>query len=201
VIADPSHGWEDVAADFARLRSSIGTQAVVDWSRCLPPGASILDIGCGTGMPVARALQDRGFAVHGLDPAPTLLAAFQNNLPGAPAACEPAETSNFFNRQFDAAIAIGLIFLLREASQIGLIGRVGRALRPGGHFLFTAPQQGCSWTDSLTGRPSRSLGETRYRQLLEGAGLVVVGGSVDEGGNHYLHARRPDARETLDSGR
>lgn len=188
-----------MAADFARLRSGIGTQAVVDWAQCLPPGASILDIGCGTGLPVARALWDGGFAVHGIDPAHTLLAAFRRNLPAAPAACEPAETSGFFDRQFDAAIAIGLIFLLPESSQRALIQQVSRVLQPGGHFLFTAPHQACRWTDSLTGRPSRSLGEARYRQLLADAGLVLANGFVDEGANHYFHARRPETRERLDS--
>lgn len=199
MIADSSNGWEGVAADFARLRSDIGTQAVVGWAQGLPPGASILDIGCGTGVPIARALMDRGFAVHGIDPAPTLLAAFRRNLPSAPAACEPAESSGFFNRQFDAAIAIGLMFLLPESGQRALIRRVSRVLHPGGHFLFTAPQQTCRWADNLTCRPSRSLGEARYRQLLADAGLALATGFVDEGANHYFHARRPDARERLDS--
>ncbi len=188
-----------MAADFARLRSGIGTQAVVGWAQCLPPGASILDIGCGTGVPIASALWHRGFAVHGIDPAPSLLAAFRRNLPAAPAACEAAESSGFFYRQFDAAIAIGVMFLLPESSQRALIHRVGQLLHPGGHFLFTAPCQTCRWADSLTGRPSRSLGDARYRQLLADAGLALAGGFVDEGANHYFHARRPGTRETLDS--
>ena len=32
----------------------------------LPPGAAVLDLGCGTGVPVARALAKR-FAVTGVD--------------------------------------------------------------------------------------------------------------------------------------
>jgi 2-polyprenyl-3-methyl-5-hydroxy-6-metoxy-1,4-benzoquinol methylase len=179
-----------VAADFARLRSGIGAQAVLHWAERLPPGASILDIGCGTGLPIARALMEKGFAVHGIDPAPTLLAAFQRNLPGAPAACEAAETSDFFNRRFDAVIAIGVLFLLPESSQCALIGRVSQALHPGGHFLFTAPPLACRWADSLTGQPSHSLGAARYGELLATAGLALAEGFADEGGNHYFPAHR-----------
>lgn len=186
---DASRGWESIAADFARLRSGIGAQAVQQWAACLPPGANIVDIGCGTGVPIARALADMGFTVYGIDPSPTLLAAFRRNLPGAPAACEPAETSGFFNRRFDAAVMIGVIFLLPETDQAALIGRIGQVLAPGGHFLFSAPHQACSWMDSLTGRQSFSPGAVRYQNWLAAAGLSLHGSFIDAGANNYFHAR------------
>jgi cyclopropane fatty-acyl-phospholipid synthase-like methyltransferase len=37
------------------------------FSTLLSQGASILDIGCGSGEPIARYLIDRGFAVDGVD--------------------------------------------------------------------------------------------------------------------------------------
>jgi len=40
----------------------------------LPAGGSVLDIGCGTGQPIARHLLERGFAVTGIDASPTLIA-------------------------------------------------------------------------------------------------------------------------------
>lgn len=185
---DASAGWDAIADRFAALRSDVGIGMVGRWSELLPPGGAVLDIGCGTGVPIARHLAERGFAVSGIDPSPRLIAAFRRNLPGAPSACEPAETSGFFGRRFDGAVAIGLLFLLSESAQAAVIARVGAALVPGGGFLFTAPRAACAWTDSLTGRESRSLGEARYRVLLADAGMRLVGGDVDEGGNHYFDA-------------
>lgn len=98
-------------------------------------------------MTLARA----GLAVSGIDPSPTLLAAFRHALPDAPAACEAAEDSGYFGRHFDGAVAVGLLFLLPPVTQAAVIDRVAAALRPGGRFLFSAPRIACRWSDTLTG--------------------------------------------------
>ena len=187
-MTDPTHGWEAVADRFAALRSDIGADIVRRWAQDLPAGGSVVDIGCGTGWPIAVALAGAGLAVSGIDPSPTLLAAFRHALPEAPAACETAEDSGYFGRRFDGAVAIGLLFLLPPTTQATVIDRVAAALRPGGRFLFSAPRIACRWTDTLTGQVSQSLGEEGYRSLLEGAGLRLAGGYEDGGGNHYFAA-------------
>jgi len=153
----------------------------------------VLDIGCGSGAPVADALVAAGFGVFGVDASPTLVAEFHRRLPSAEVMCEPAETSRLFDRRFDGAVAIGLLFLLPAEDQRDIIARVAAALEPGGRFLFTAPRQACDWTDSLTGQPSLSLGEDAYRLTLEQAGLRLSGSRTDAGGNHYFDAVRAPA--------
>jgi chemotaxis methyl-accepting protein methylase len=64
-----------------------------------------------------------------------------------PVNCEPVEKSPFFDRQFDAVLAWGMVFLLSVRSQRELIGRISVALRPGGRLLFTSPEQVVSCTD------------------------------------------------------
>lgn len=187
-MTDPSHGWEAVADRFAAMRSDVGADVVRRWARDLPTGGRVVDIGCGTGRPIALALAGAGLAVSGIDPSPTLLAAFREVLPHAPAACEAAEDSGYFGRRFDGAVAIGLLFLLPPVTQAVVIGRVARALRPGGRFLFSAPAVACRWTDTLTGRVSQSLGGQGYRVLLDQAGLRLTDEYDDAGGNHYFAA-------------
>ncbi|WP_396593180.1 class I SAM-dependent methyltransferase [Brevundimonas sp. R86498] len=188
---DPSRGWNAIATDFMAARRDVGVDIVRDWAGRLPPGGAVLDLGCGDGWPVGTALIEAGLKLYGIDASPVLVEAFRRCHPGVPVACEPVETSALFDRTFDGAVAIGLIFLLPEADQRALIARVARALNPGGRFLFTAPAEPCAWTDSLTGQPSRSLGEAAYRRLLEVAGLDPVGRHCDAGENHYLEAVRP----------
>lgn len=184
---DPSNGYEAAAEEFMarRGRSQIGVSTVRDWTRSLPPGASILDLGCGDGRPIAEVLLGDGFELYGVDASPTLTAAFRRRFPDAHVACEPVEESPFFRRTFEGVIAIGLLFLLPADVQCDLIRRVARALSPGGRFLFTAPAEACEWTDVLTGRRSRSLGLAEYRAILEDAGLELAGEHLDEGDNHY----------------
>ncbi|WP_202845203.1 class I SAM-dependent methyltransferase [Luteimonas saliphila] len=189
---DPSNGYEAVASAFMARRgqSAIGVATVRAWARSLPPRASILDLGCGDGVPISAALLEDGFDLHGIDASPSLVAAFARRFPRAPVACEAVEDSRLFGRTFDGAIAVGLVFLMPGDAQAALIDRVARALAPGGRLLFTAPAQACTWTDILTGAPSRSLGAAVYAALLSGAGLELAAEFRDEGQNHYFDSRR-----------
>jgi SAM-dependent methyltransferase len=189
---DPSNGYEATAAEFMRRReqSNIGLATIRRWSSLLPPGASVLDLGCGHGVPVAKALVEDGFEVYGIDASPTLVEAFCRRFPQAHARCEAVEDSDFFGTTFDGVLAIGLVFLLEAHVQRQLIRKVARALIPGGRFLFTAPREACEWQDVLTGRRSLSLGADAYQSVLAPAGLVLVDEYQDEGDNHYFDGER-----------
>jgi SAM-dependent methyltransferase/ribosomal protein S18 acetylase RimI-like enzyme len=191
---DRSNGYEASAADFITGRSThIGVAAVRTWARSLKPGASILDLGCGHGVPIAKALLDDGFEVFGIDASPSLTSSFRARFPRAQVRCEPVESSCFFGRRFDGIVAIGLIFLLPSQTQVDLIRQATGALNAGGRLLFTSPAQVCTWTDVLTARESRSLGAEAYKKLLADAGLEVVSEYVDEGENHYYDAVKRSA--------
>jgi len=196
---DKSNGYEEVAAVFiagrgGRNSAGIGASALADWSQTLPSKATILDLGCGTGIPISQVLIERGFRVYGVDASPTILAAFRAGFPGVPLECAAVEDSDFFGRAFDAVIAWGLFFLLDVEVQRRLIKKIGGVLRSGGRLLFTAPaesDESGSWPDVMTGRPQFSLGYEEYRKALEAEGMSLVGTQRDEGGNHYYLALKP----------
>ena len=190
---DRSNGWEAVAEEFMRLRSTTGLATVRKWAASLPRGGSVLDVGAGSGEPLTAALIEEGLDASAVDASPTMVAAFRRRFPGVEVACEPAERSRFFDRTFDGALAIGLVFLLPAKSQREVIRRMAAALKPGGRLLFSAPRQVCVWEDLLTGQPSSSLGADEYRRIIAGSGLHLIGEHVDEGETHYYEARkRPD---------
>ncbi len=188
-MPDRSNGYEAMARDFTRRRTpTIGPRVVRAWAKRLSPGASILDLGCGYGIPISQALLHDGFAVYGVDASPTLVSIFRENFPSAPVECSPVEDSLFFNRTFDAIVAWGLIFLLAPETQRILVGKAARALNRGGQFLFTAPKQACTWIDVMTRLPSVSLGHEAYQEELAAHGLELVGNDEDEGENYYYFA-------------
>jgi len=197
-IPDKSNGYEEVApgliAGRGSDRSGTGAAAVAEWSRKLPGDARVLDLGCGTGVPISLALIERGFQVYGVDASPKMVAAFQARFPTVPVECAAVEESNFFGRTFGGVVAWGLFFLLEAEVQLRLIARVAAVLPTGGRFLFTAPSQRCSWADAMTGRTSISLGYEAYRNALEAEGMSLVGTYRDEGDNHYYFAQRTLAR-------
>jgi SAM-dependent methyltransferase len=186
---DKSHGYDDRAQEFAERRhSTIGAPEVERWARTLPAGAAVLDLGCGIGEPIGAALERAGCEIYGIDASARMIDAFKRRLPHAHAACEPAEDSPFFNRTFDGIVAWGLMFLLPRETQERIIAKAGKALKPNGSFLFTAPTQVCEWNDNLTGRRSISLGADEYRRRLTTNGLTVTEEFEDEGDNHYYVA-------------
>lgn len=195
-MSDPSHGYEEAAAEFMRRRegSLVGIATLRKWARSLPKGGAILDLGCGSGAPIAEALAGDGFDIHGVDASERLAEAFRKRLPRAPIACEPIETSRFFDRTFPAVIAIGVLFLLPEDVQQAVVRKVSRALDPHGRFLFTSPTQRCTWTDVLTGRESRSPGTAAFRAMFDAERLDLVAEYEDSGGNHYYDVVRPGSR-------
>jgi len=168
----------------------IGAAAVREWSQTVPPGSSILDLGCGHGVPVSQVLIVEGFTLYGVDASAKLIAAFRQRFPNAYTECSAVEDSEFFGRTFDGVVAVGLMFLLPAEIQRIVIGKVAKALSPGGKFMFTSPQEPVSWPDALTGHPSVSLGLAGYEQILRAEGLFLVGEGSDEGGNHYFLVSR-----------
>ena len=185
-MTDGSNGYDSIAEAFIRARRHyIGPTVVRRWANGLRAGTSILDLGCGSGVPISEALLQDGFTIYGVDASATLIAKFRERFPGVPLECSPAEESLFFSRRFDAAVAWGLMFLLPVDTQRSLIGKVARALHPRGRFLFTAPREAGTWPDGMTGLPSYSLGHEAYEQELLAHGLRLVGNDVDEGDNHY----------------
>ena len=190
--ADAAHAYEHHAHAFLAGRdvSGIGARVIRDWCATLPPGATLIELACGGGYPVTRVLREAGLRVWAVDSSPTLLATFALRFPEIPVQCAKVQTSDFFGRTFDAAIAVGLIFLLPEAEQVALIARVAQILEPGGRFLFMAPVEQGEWQDLNTGLGCRSLGQAAYEGHLSDAGFRVVATFVDKGANHYYDAQR-----------
>ena len=189
---DKSNGYEEVANLFMSERDSLtGVSTVRQWSRTLMWGSSILDLGCGHGVPIAQALIEDGFTVYGVDASASLMESFRTRFPSAYAECSAFEDSAFFRRTFDAVVAVGLMFLLQPDVQCLLIRKVKQALNSNGQFLFTSPKEKCIWQDILTRRESVSLGAQCYREVLQAEGLILVGEMSDEGNNHYYSVRRP----------
>jgi len=147
---------------------------VQKWARALPPGAAVIDLGCGPGLPITELLVGEGLSTFGVDAAPSFVQAFRRNLPNVPVVCEAVQDSRFFGRTFDGVLAWGLMFLLSPEDQHSLIERIAAILVPGGRLLFTSPAEAIVWKDAMTGLESRSLGAAEYRRHMSVVGLSVA---------------------------
>lgn len=141
----------------------------------IPDGASVLDIGCGSGMPIASALIRRGFNVTGLDGSATMVALFRRNLPGFPVRFIDMRTFAL-GRRFAGLIAWDSLFHLPPDDQRDVFRRFRDHAEPDAALMFTSGDAEGESIGELSGDPlyHASLDRDEYRTLLEAAGFTVV---------------------------
>ena len=191
---DSASAYEARAREFLRGRdqSPIGAHVVDQWSRTLGRGSAVIELACGGGYPVTQVLHAAGLNLWAIDSSPTLVTEFRRRFPAIPIRCEKVQESDFFGRNYDAVVAIGLLFLLPEADQLSLIAKVSKILVPGGRFLFTASIEAGNWIDMNTDIQCQSLGQANYEACLSAAGFQVTSTFIDEGQNNYYDVERVD---------
>ncbi|MEZ0324489.1 MAG: methyltransferase domain-containing protein [Fimbriimonas sp.] len=124
------------------------TAAEVDFFLSLYPivaGASILDVGCGTGRHSIE-LARRGFQVTGLDLSSGMLDQARKNAGSLPIEWVQADATDFdLGSRFDAAIclcegAVGLIEKGEDAERhdLAIFRNIAQSLKPNAPFLLTA---------------------------------------------------------------
>lgn len=164
----------------------------------LQPGASMLDVGCGSGQPIAKYLIERGYAVVGVDSSPALIDKCRTRFPGSEwivgDMCQLA-----LHRTFDAIIAWDSFFHLAHEHQRAMFPIFQRHANPGGLLLLTTGSDHGVAIGSYQGEPlyHASLSIEEYRTLLESHGFSVLAHMTDDPdcGHHGVWlARRVEQR-------
>jgi len=174
-----------------------GVPEVVALASSIHPGGRVLDIGCGNGVQLTKALLASGHRVVGLDSASNMLRRFRVNCPHAPAVMGIAQACPLAADIFDAAVAWGVMFHLKQAEQVQAIASASRVLKTGAPFLFTA-----GYPDVVEDRDDHvgimngvefhyySFTKDGYRSILNGCGFTLVDFRTDRGKNGYYLARK-----------
>ena len=144
------------------------------FSALLPPGGSVLDLGCGSGVPVARDLARRGLSVTGVDSAPEMIAMFRANLPTQRAHVADMRVLAL-DQRFSGVVAWDSFFHLTPDDQRAMFPIFAMHGEPGAALLFTSGPQhgevlGVLEGDSLY---HASLSPEEYRLLLRQTGFEV----------------------------
>ena len=130
---DDTLAWYDREAPvYAHRREPSRNGRMDAFLARLKPGASILELGCGGGQDAALMIA-AGFDVTPTDGSPGLAAQAQERL-GRPVRVMRFEELDAVEA-YDAVWAAACLLHVPEEALAGILGRVWRALKPGGLFF------------------------------------------------------------------
>ncbi|KAA6182606.1 class I SAM-dependent methyltransferase [Thiohalocapsa marina] len=135
----------------------------------LPPGAAILDAGCGSGRDTL-AFRQRGYALTALEPSAPLARLAEAHC-GLPVAVLRVQDVQWAER-FDGIWACASLLHVPLAELPGVLGRLARALRPGG-VLYASFKYGAGEREQR-GRRFTDLDEAGLVELLRAVPELTV---------------------------
>ena len=142
----------------------------------LRPGARVLDLGCGAGIPATRELADRGLQVIGVDFSAAQLHRARRLVPEARLVQADMATVQFSAASLDAVVSFYAVIHLPLADQRALFPRIRDWLRPGGLLLAIVGAQPWAGTEQFHGAKMfwEHAGTGSYLGWLEEARLTPV---------------------------
>ncbi len=151
---------------------------------------NVLDIGCGTGVPVSRSLA-QAFIVTGVDISSEMVRRARRNVPKGRFICADIMSVSLAPSSFDAVVAFYSIFHLPREQHSDLFRRVHRWLKPGGYFLCTLSYCGeAGYTeDDFHGVTMywSNYGFAEYVEILTGVGFTLLTKSTTGSGYQNIH--------------
>lgn len=163
------------AFDLARSRTLFEAPWLDQFMALLPTKPRVLDIGCGSGEPIAGYLIGNGARMTGIDAAEPMIALCRQRFPDHEWIVGDMRALDL-GHSFDGLIAWHSAFHLTPDDQRGMFPRYAAHLSGGGALMFTSgPEHGellGEWEDEPL--YSASLAPNEYRALLADNGFTLV---------------------------
>jgi ubiquinone/menaquinone biosynthesis C-methylase UbiE len=179
-------GYDRLAERYGEWAARVGSdprdQLLEEFAALLRPGARVLDIGCGSGLPSTAALA-RHFDVTGVDISEAQLEAARRNVPAAKFIRADVLELELEDTSFDGVVALYAVSHIPRDEHPELFRRVYRWLVPGGLFLATlGAVDSPDWTGDWLDVPMffSAHGADANRSLLDAAGFELLADRVRE---------------------
>jgi cyclopropane fatty-acyl-phospholipid synthase-like methyltransferase len=179
VISTP---YDRIADQFSAARKTLGAKEAEYLAILLAPlakGSTVLDLGCGTGTPIARHIAAHGHHVVGVDGSAAMLAIARQTLPDHRWIHELMERVEF-DGTFDGVICWDSLFHLPRQQFQPVLAKVHRWLEPGGRLMVSSggmvDDNGSGFTDTMFGHEFfyDSLSPQRMSTLLKELGFEIL---------------------------
>lgn len=175
--------YERKAVEYDQLRSRALFERgwLERFAALLPQKASVLDLGCGHGEPIAAWLISQGHGITGVDTAPTLLSLCRQRFPDH-GWVEGDMRHVALGKQFNGIVAWDSFFHLPFDDQRAMFDVFRVHAAPGAALMFTSgPDRGEAIGDHAgEALYHASLSPEEYRVLLANAGFEVTAHTAND---------------------
>lgn len=126
-------GYDKIAEEYNQDRDVFcNSKEIQEFIDILPEGGSVLDIGCGGGIPVLRTLIDKGYDATGIDFSSGMLEVARRNVPEATLIHGDILKTEFDENSFDGIISTYAIIHIHKSLHPTVYSRIYKWLKPGG---------------------------------------------------------------------
>jgi len=172
--------WNQIVTDGKTIHTSLGkyeSELLDLFIKDIPKNGKVLDLGCGTGIPISKIIYDSNLNVTGVDVSDNMIKIFKNNFPKATAFRMPMTEINWGNK-FDGIISSYSLLCLPLEEFSLMANKINRALKKGGCFLLFLNEG-----DSKEGKIqevqghqlySTGVSEQEIRDIFESRGMEII---------------------------
>ena len=177
--------YDKVGFKYDSMRSNIGVKDILHEIDILGNKIKVLDLGCGTGHPIAKTISPIVKEYCGIDNSQPMLDAYLKNVQNANYRLLDMPDIEQVSGKWDFIFSWGAICHLPIELQKKTMTAVSKLLKPEGRFLFTGGKE----AGDCTGKVGKytvnhySMGESEYKRFLSEQGMDLIHASFTEGEN------------------
>lgn len=161
--------------DGARTKTLMEVEYLNLIVNAVPAGGSVLDLGCGTGEPIAQFFINKGFKVTGVDGSKKMIELCKKRFPSEQWLVSDMCDVNL-PQQFDIILAWHSFFHLNQDNQREMFKIFASYIKPGGVLAFTSgEEEGEIWSDNGGQQLYHaSLSTSEYESLLKANSFKIL---------------------------
>ena len=179
-IATPDsvkRAYDAIADEWHKFRKDCAiNKCVAEFEQLLPRNSEILDVGCGTGYPIAAYLTEKGHRVTGIDVSTEMLEKARALKLVNARFINVDFTDYVADTSFDAVIAFDSLWHIARSAQEEIYLKLASLIKSGGYLLFTHGSRKGEITGEMYGETFyySALDAARARELLAENGFEIL---------------------------
>jgi SAM-dependent methyltransferase len=175
--------YDKVGSTYDTMRSNVGVKDILHEVNVLGNDIKVLDLGCGTGHPIAKAVSPIVKEYCGIDNSQPMLDAYIKNIQNADCKLLDMPDVNQIQGKWDFIFSWGAICHLPIEFQKKTMAAVSRLLKPEGRFLFTGGKEAGECTGNV-GKYTvyhYSMGRSAYMEFFMEQNMEFIEALFSEG--------------------